>query len=98
MPDVNEEAEKGLVSACEDLRWRDRQDGMERMLCALSWWLDTKEQNSASLTIAGVQREFEFNREATSVLEHILKETDAISAEDLLEQWGKLKKADDDTV
>lgn len=89
---MNEEAHKSLVASAEELRWRERQDGMERLLSALSWWLDTQGENSASMTIAGIQREFEFNREATSVLDHVLSSTDSASAEDLLERWTDLEK------
>ncbi len=93
---MSEDAQKALVGAAEDLRWRDRQDGMERLLGALSWWLDTERQNAAALTISGIQREFEFNREATSVLEHVLSETDCVSAEDLLDEWRKLRSLEAD--
>jgi hypothetical protein len=85
------DVEKELVSACLDMRWRDRQDGMERLLVALSWWLDTKGENPAALVISGIKNDFEFNRHATQALEHALNTTDSADLTELLLEWDRLR-------
>jgi len=84
-----------LIDACSDLGWRDRQDGIERLFSCLSWWLDVNGQHTAATTISGVATEFKFNRDSTDVLDHILEQTECISAEELLEQWKNLQTGDD---
>ena len=91
-----DKVEQELIDACSDLSWRDKQDGIERLFSCLSWWLDVNGQHTAATTISGVATEFKFNRDATDVLDHILEQTDCISAEDLLERWKSLQKEERD--
>ena len=86
------EAENELVGACQDLAWRDRQEGLERLLTNLMWWLDEKGAVTESLTIAGLRNEFQFNNSSSAALEHLLQETDCISVTDLLKRWSELEK------
>jgi len=90
MPITLTEDEKSLISACADIRWRDKQDGMERLLTALAWWLESKQALPESLVINGLRNEFEFNNSSTDALEHLLEETDCVTVTDLLEQWAAL--------
>lgn len=87
-----EEVEKELKEACQDMSWRDKQEGMERLLSTLSWWLEAKGALPESLTISAIRNEFMFNNESTNALEHVLEETDCVSVSDLLERWTKLEK------
>ena len=90
MPKIDVQTE--LISACSEMQWREWQDGMERLLSVLSWWLDTKGENPAALTISGVKNDFEFGNHAVAALEHVLSHTDTVGVEDLLKEWDRLKK------
>ena len=87
-------AEKELVGACASLSWRDHQDGMERLLSCLSWWLDEKDEHGAALLISGLAAEFRFNSESSSALEHLFDSTDCNSVNEILKRWGKLEQAE----
>lgn len=91
-------AEKELISACLDMRWREKQDGMERLLMCLSWWLDTKGENPAALVISGVKNDFAFNRHALEALEHVLSHTDSAEVGDLLKEWDRLLQVEHDAT
>ena len=86
------EVEKELKEACADMSWRNKQEGIERLLSALSWWLEAKGADSEALTISAVRNEFQFNNESTDALEHLLNETDCVSVSDLLNRWTQLEK------
>jgi len=87
--------EKEFIGACLDMQWRDPQEGMERLLGALSWWLDTKGENPAALAISALRNDFEFNTSAAKALEHVFQSTDRVSVEDLLEEWTRLQEKDE---
>lgn len=87
-----DEIEKDLKDACAEMSWRNKQEGMERVLSALCWWLESKGATPESLTISAIRNEFMFNNESTDALEHVLNETDCVSVSDLLERWAKLEK------
>jgi len=87
-----EEIEKELKEACADMSWRSKQEGMERLLCTLGWWLEAKGALPESLTISGLRNEFMFNNESTAVVEHLLSETDCVSVSELLDRWGELEE------
>ena len=85
------EVEALLYTSCEDLRWREKQDGVERLLNNLSWWLDVKGQHLASVTISGLANEFKFNRDATDAVEHLLHITDSTSVSEIIDRWGSVE-------
>jgi hypothetical protein len=87
-----EEVERDLIEACNDMRWREKQEGMHRLLTSLAWWLDAKGHLPESLTINGLRNDFEANTTSADALEHLLSETDCVSVTDLLKQWAKLDK------
>ena len=90
------EVERELTEACADMSWRNKQEGMERLLSTLGWWLEAKGAVTEALTISALRNEFRFNNESTNALEHLLSETDCVSVSDLLDRWAKLEKLDSD--
>lgn len=96
MPMTIEEVERELIGACADMSWRDTQEGMERLLTNLMWWLEAKGANSEALTISAIKNEFRFNNSSSAALNHVMVETDCVSVKDLLERWAELQKLEDD--
>lgn len=90
MPITMRDIEKDLISACADLTWRERKEGIVRLLGRLMWWLEEKGATSESLTVSAIKNEFEIDTEAAETLEHVLSETECVSAEDLLGRWAEL--------
>lgn len=89
------EVEREFINSCADITWRERQEGMERLLTNLVWWLEAKDAHSEALTISGLRNEFQFNTESAAAINHLLAETDCVSISDLLKRWAELEKLED---
>ena len=87
---LEEEVESQLVNACLDLRWMERREALERLLHALSWWLDVRGHPVAALTASGVERDLSLHASAEKDLEKIFEHTDTIDVEDLLGTWDEM--------
>lgn len=79
-----------IIQDCIDLRWRDQQSGMERLLASLSWWLDTQGETIAAISVSNVARELESSRDSAALLDHLLDETDCLSVDEIISEWKKM--------
>ncbi len=84
-------AEQELIEACKELQWRDREDAVDRLLSTLSWWLDTKDENSAALVVSGLKAEIHVSRESTRRLEKVMLATASTSVDDLIKRWDEME-------
>lgn len=77
------EAQKHLISACEDLSWKEGNSAMRAVLTNLSWWLDEIGAHIPAMNVAGKINEQDEMSDEWLQLDALLRAEDLEDVDDL---------------